>query len=224
MAGLAKHPEFGLVRYELHALPDLPDEQVAGTIALMRRYVLEDACSAPIQRQARSIAASVASLSGPDLAQAVFSFVRSRVSFSLDESISSAFHAPVSAPIIEALIRPVDMAVLCEDGGCRRMGDCDDFSMYVAALLLALGINCSFVTLAADPADPNRYSHVYVAAYTEAGRIPIDASHGEKAGWEAENKYGKKKEWPLKESRWETPFLAAVILAAGVYGVYLCLR
>jgi hypothetical protein len=74
--------------------------------------------------------------------------------------------------------------------------------MYVAALCESAGIPCGFVTVAADPADPSQYSHVYAVAYPkdEFGRrvrVPIDASHGEYAGWEVPDRFNKRKEWMI---------------------------
>jgi predicted transglutaminase-like cysteine proteinase len=183
--------------------PDVPDEQVDLTIDLMRRYVVEDAGSPEIRRDAQLLADVYQPGNEDETIQAVHSFVQDRVHFRTDTETSDM--SPESAapdawtPVAEILIRPRDMAVMCETGGCLKAGDCDDYAMYAAALLRALGIRSSFVTLAADPNQPDEYSHVYLAAYTSDGRrVPLDASHGEYAGWEKENLLGKRKEWPVE--------------------------
>lgn len=56
---------------------------------------------------------------------------------------------------------------------------------------------CSFITVAADPADKSRYSHVYVQALLEDGSgFPLDASHGDRPGWEVPNPF-RRMSWPL---------------------------
>src|SRR3990172_5349573 len=89
--------------------------------------------------------------------------VKRRLQFVRDEETAKPFQSGmgVGDVVVETLIRPRDMSVLCADGSCVRQGDCDDFSMYTASLLLALGIKAAFVTVAASPSS-SHYSHVYV--------------------------------------------------------------
>ncbi len=193
------HPAFGgVINAETHYIPDDPDGQVGATIDLMRRYALEDAQSPEIQAEARRIRAANPGAGQSQLATAAWSWVKSRVTFTEDSSLiaPTGWNNP-QTPITEALIRPKDMVRMCEGNGCKRVGDCDDFSMYVVSLLTALGINAKFVTVAADPANPDVFSHVYVAAYPDDGpRIALDASHGTEAGWETKN-HTRIEEWPL---------------------------
>lgn len=147
------------VNYHLTVVGDDPDEQVAATIALMREYVRADwQHPLVINDAARAYSAQA---DGDPIA-AVFWFVKRRLRFTADETILEPFRFPAGMPGIEALIRPLDMALQPEG---RQLGDCDDYVMYAAALLRGLGVESSFVTVAADPADPRRYSHVYLAAY-----------------------------------------------------------
>lgn len=167
----------------------------------MQRLVAEDAASPGVQRDALEAIGGVDpnSLSSREKVERVFAYVKSRVSFTDDGVLagSGGFNeANPSAPVVEVLIRPKDMAAMCENGGCKRVGDCDDFSMYTAALLAALGIPSSFVTVAADQAEPDRFSHVYVAAYPDGERVPMDTSHGPHAGWETDN-VTRIQEWPV---------------------------
>jgi hypothetical protein len=89
--------------------------------------------------------------------------------------------------------------------------------MYGAAHLMARGVPCSFVTVAADDSDPSMYSHVYLAAYPNGQRVPIDLSHGHYPGWETVNRFGKRKEWPIGSG---FNFLGLGLLAAGGYLLY----
>jgi predicted transglutaminase-like cysteine proteinase len=196
---MISHPTWGDVRYEAALVPDNPDEQVASVIGLMRSYVLEDYRTPAVATQAQQAARL-----DPDPVKAVFSHVKRQLSFVRDEVQAIAMQPYHSYPIVEVLVRPVDMAGMCGDGSCRRMGDCDDYAMYAAALLMNLGVPVSFVTLAADSSDPTRYSHVYLAAYPHPGgervRVAVDVSHGDYVGWEAPNYYGKRTEWAVQSS------------------------
>lgn len=193
---LILHPGFGeVLRYEAIQLPDAPDDQVEQTISLMREYAVQDSAHPLVREDAASALRAYPGLS-PE--EAVFYWVKNRVGFVRDEVLGSPIPVPPDAPLIETLIRPVDMVALCSSSGCRRAGDCDDFSMYGAALLTALGRRVCFVTVAADGRDPNAYSHVYLVSYGDGGeRFPLDISHGPHPGWETANLYGKRREWPV---------------------------
>ena len=62
--------------------------------------------------------------------------------------------------------------------------DCDGFTMLICSLLRVLGVECYIVTVAADPSDPSRWSHVFALAKLEDGTyMPLDGSHGAFPGW-----------------------------------------
>jgi len=195
-----RHPQLGTVQYSTTVLPDDPDGQVDATIAIMRRYVLEDCGRPEIQRD---LASAVGSTGYPVSLHAViehiFNYVKRKITFTQDYDIagplSQAGVLPADKPVVEVLVRPVDISL------GAHTGDCDDYSMYTAALLAAAGIQCAFVTVAADPDLPTNFSHVYVAAYIPGNiglqRVAMDTSHGDVAGWEVENRYGRRREWPI---------------------------
>jgi hypothetical protein len=57
--------------------------------------------------------------------------------------------------------------------------------MLAASMLLAAGRPACFVTVAADPSSPERFSHVYVETVDLHGqRMPLDCSHGSYPRWE----------------------------------------
>lgn len=171
------------INVEAEVLPDDPDEQVARTIGRMRELAFEDAGTAFIGDLARGFPAGKR-----EGAEAAFWFVRGLVRFQRDAQMVP--DVPFAEEIIEVLIRPVDLLSMS-----RPRGDCDDFCMALAALLVAQGIGCSFATVAADPRDPSRYSHVYVVAHLDGGDLSLDASHGRRPGWEVRNVYGKRRLW-----------------------------
>lgn len=211
------HPQLGqTVRYSITEVPESGDAQTGSVIGIMRRYVLED-CDTPEIRA--DLDSALASAPGSSMLDAIHSWVRNRVSFVQDEQTAIPFQSGVPGPIVETLIRPRDMAAFCANSTfCQRQGDCDDFSMYTAALLLAAGIPCSFVTVAAAPGH-NDFTHVYVAAYPlNSPRVAMDTSHGAYAGWETDKAH-RVQEWKIAGGIGGLDFLTlagTVSLAAGL--------
>ena len=195
------------LRHSAFVTSDDPDQQVADAIGLMSRYVREDWASPEIRADvAQAVGTS------PDPVPRIFSFIKDRVRFLHDSQIADALLPRYQWPVVEVLIRPRDMSTLCASGECTRVGDCDDFAMYAAALLKAAGLKPAFVTVAADPQQPDRFSHVYVAAYRADGaRVPVDVSHGHYPGWEAPN-LGRIREWIIFPEIW--PHLLALGIVA----------
>lgn len=194
---------------------DNPDEQVADTISLMSKYVREDAMSPEVLA-----AASEAAPPGEDPLDGVFHYVKNLIRFQADETTAAPLQSRLAKlglgnyPVVEVLIRPQDMLTWRADTGHGQVGDCDDFVMLTAALLLAKGINASFVTVAADPREPHQYSHVYVAAYPTGGeRVALDTSHGEYVGWEVEDQVTRRTEWPINAGYRGLILAGLVILA-----------
>jgi hypothetical protein len=190
----------GTLNWEARLTGDNPDEQVSDTIEMMARYVREDCLSASVLQEAE-----IAAPPGTDLIEGIFQYVRRLIRFQSDERTAAPLESHLARiglgdyPVVEVLIRPRDMLSWRNDTGQSQVGDCDDFAMLTAALLLAKGIDAHFVTVAADPRQPGTYSHVYVAAYIKDGsRVPLDTSHGEYAGWEVSDNVTRRTEWPIK--------------------------
>ncbi len=200
------HPVLGRVRYSVVAAPDSGDGQTASVIELMARYAREDAKSPEVLEAVRQAQEELPGASPEDQ---VFHYVRSRVRFVYDEVTALPLQTWYADPIVEALIRPRDMIALQP----FAQGDCDDFSMLVAAMLMAQGIDVAYVTVAADPADPDQFSHVYVASYRDGRRIPVDASHGPYAGWETDDVY-RRQEWPVGRLDEKQKLAAGAVIAA----------
>ena len=182
--GFAVHPTYGDVAYRTDTVSWDPDTQVAQTIGLMRGYVLEDVYDPYLLMDAEAA-------SYPDPINGVWGLVRSRLQFTEDEDTAAPMPIGDVDPI-EVLIRPRDISRTA-----GAIGDCDDFAMWTAALLEANGIPCAFCTAAADGRDPSRYSHVYVVAYPNGQRCPMDTSHGQYPGWESPVAY-RKREWQIR--------------------------
>ena len=194
------HAQLGAVKYRVRELSVWPDRQVGQTIGVMRERVSEDAQTPEFQQWAWQVCGE-----GDDVERVgrAFEHVKGVVSFQRDETSAAQLEGEGvdAGDVVEVIIRPLDMKRYVERG--VAMGDCDDFSMYLAALLEACNIACSFVTVAADAQAPYQFSHVYVAAYPVVDgvkvRVPLDASHGPMPGWEAEQvvEVQRKQEWSV---------------------------
>lgn len=168
-------------------LPNDADAATAATIARMR--VISSADAGLFVPLARSLGA------GGDVGRfvsAVHGWVREHVSFVQDSQLAGVLGLAIPPDEAEILVQPSELL-----GMSHPAGDCDDFSMLVAAILAAGGVSCSFATVAANSAAPDKYSHVYVVAHTPNGDVPIDASHGRRAGWAVPNRFGKLRYWPM---------------------------
>lgn len=183
------HPAFGVpVHARVELLSENSDIATARTIERMRAIVDEDRRHSSIIRLARELCGG---RPGVECVEAVHRWVRDRVVFVQDSELAAPLGF-VEPGLAEVLVRPVHLLRMPQP-----MGDCDDFSMLAAAILRAAGIDVSFATVGADKDSPDRYSHVYVVAHLPEGDVPVDASHGRYAGWEAPNLYGKFREWGL---------------------------
>ena len=180
-AHLPTLPDFGALRVHVGRAPAPQDsyEQTRATIARMTALALTGARH-PLVLRALEEAVGHAPRDARSYAAAIWRYVKARVRFRLDP------------PLDELLIAPEVLLGMPEPAG-----DCDDFSMLIAALDLAAGIPVEYVTLRADPADRERFSHVYARAILPDGsRFAQDASHGPEPGWEAPRHFGVRT-WPV---------------------------
>ncbi len=203
----AYHPDFGsMVNYEFEQVPDDPDTQVRLAVQKVVGFILEDASSPIIQRNA-ALAAQ-----GGDPIQGVWDQVKPFIKFKQDADIAADLQTSDKRKwnVIESFIRPVDQAMLIQKMG-QGVEDCDGFVLYAACLLTALGVPCSLATVAAEP-DSRDFSHIYVVAYPQGKRIPMDTSHGPQPGWECPNI--RIKEWPVSISTLSSLFWPLAIVAA----------
>jgi hypothetical protein len=212
-----QHPVLGEVRYSARELGNDPDGQVVQTVQVMRERVAQDADALkPLAQQVAGQGTKA------QQTENVWGHTRGAIQFTRDESTGIradglSIGGGDPGNVVEVIIRPVDMARYIDQG--IAIGDCDDFSMYLAALLTALEIPCSFCTVAASAQAPNQYSHVYVVAYPDGQRVPCDASHGQYCGWEVANTFNKRTEWPVydKTRMFLGNLLVNAALVAGVW-------
>lgn len=119
---------------------------IQDTLQLMQRMVNASYLSPIIRRQAADAIRHCDSANVACQCASILAFVRRSMRYVKD---------PVE---MEALHDPVAMAHEVARGG-KPFGDCDDFSLYIASLLKAVGIPCSFKAVGFNG---GRLSHVYV--------------------------------------------------------------
>lgn len=174
-------------------LGDNPDEQVARTMRRMGELATEDAANPIFQAFAARTFAGVNPADKEAVIQRAYEHVANAIEFQRDELSGAGLEGIDTNDLVEFIVRPVDMCRYIDQG--IAIGDCDDFSMLLSALLATQGIPTKFCTVAADGRAPDQFSHVYCVAYLDGERIPLDASHGDYVGWEVPNRYGKRQEW-----------------------------
>lgn len=180
-------PAFGLASVTRTPCNSDTDSSTVATVSLMQQYI-QAASQSPAIQQALSQAMYGIADSAPAWrkADAIWHWVRKNFRFQTDESILATSFG--MGPDNELLIRPELFLQV-------RRGDCDDFSMLTCALLKTAGCTARLVTIAADPSEPQRFSHVYALVVLENGNtIPMDTSHGRYFGWESPRAY-RRQEW-----------------------------
>ena len=85
-------------------------------------------------------------------------------------------------PDVEELTEPELLLAQVENRG-SGFGDCDDYAILAAGLLLRLGVPADFIVASTRP--DRIYDHVYVQAKTNLGPVPMDAIFGQPFGWSA---------------------------------------
>ena len=161
-----------IIKEKIPAAPDT-DTSTRQTIAKMCEYIAADATDEVCRYWASQANAQWGQLGGP--CWGVWWLVKHAVKFAKDEPRLFQIGEPEA---LDLLIAP---AVLVREPAPKE--DCDGFTMLVCCLLKILGIPSVIVTVAADPSDPERWSHVFPMAQVNGGYFPMDCSHGKQPGW-----------------------------------------
>ena len=120
----------------------------------------------------------------------VFHFCKAAIRFRRDEE--SVWNLYREKSHIDFLIEPAaHRRMMIGPGVIARSvtpsyGDCDEFTMFSLACLVALGVPCEIVTVACDRERPSYWSHVYGQVVLPDGRrLALDCSPaGKYPGWE----------------------------------------
>lgn len=126
-----------------------------------------------------------------DLVRVIYWWVKNHVTYVEDERILAEQLG--YQDVNQELLIPPDTLLSMP----QPMGDCDDFSMLIASLMVAAKIPVGYVTIAVDPETPNRFSHVYCVVQVDGEEIYLDASHGSRVGWQTNREIFRKVIWGI---------------------------
>ena len=174
------------------------DVSTVATVRVLRRLAHQYAADPSVlAADAQALQALSAAASQRDIACAIFHWVRGTVRFVEDEQLlyEELGVAPAELDKELLIVPPVLLAMPAP------MGDCDDFSLLTASMCLASGIRPYYVTVAADPNDPRKFSHIYVCARLEDedGYLCLDTGNRYSSippGWES-SQVTRKAIWPI---------------------------
>jgi hypothetical protein len=194
-----REPDTGILYREPLLSGDAGVEQ---TIALMRQLVDEALRDPSIIRLAADIVRSVPAFDDFAEANALYEWVRRNIRFTKD---------PVNK---EKLYPPAELLKI-------RAGDCDDISMLLATLLMAVGYPARLMTIAA-PGSPDQFSHVYVEAEIAGRWIPVDPARADSEFGVAPPMFTRARWWSLVDNSYGdlsgTKYFVAPGATVNLYG------
>jgi hypothetical protein len=159
------------------------EHSTAQTVGLMAEQIRKCAQDPAVQAAARNalLKYSQGRTGAYAACWAAWWSIRHTLKFTSDDSLLRNIPTP-NPPELELLVAPSVMV-----RARSPQGDCDDFTMLICCFLQCLGVPWEIVTVAADPGDAQRWSHVYAVAILEDGRrMPMDAAPPDAKwpGWE----------------------------------------
>ncbi len=153
----------------------------AQTVRLMRRLIDQALNNPEFVRFAVDLVRNVAAYDDFGEVFALFSWVQQNIRYTKDPVTKEKLYPPMELLKIQA-------------------GDCDDISMLLAALAIALGYPARLVTVAANTSAPDDFSHVYTEVELPPGSgkwVAVDAARPGSAFGLQPQTYFHKKAWSL---------------------------
>lgn len=135
---------------------------VAATLRAMRDIVREARTDFFIRQTTQQVIANVLGKDWRGEADAVFQWVRNNIRYTMDPVDVETLHTP--AQVLFA-----------------RQGDCDDFSILLAAMLRSIGHPVAFKAVGFQAGE---LTHVYVLTLIGERWIALDATEAGELGWE----------------------------------------
>lgn len=163
------------------------DAGTAQTIKLMRQLVDRDLSSSSFVRFAKDLLQNVPAHDEWSEVEAIYSWVFHNIRFTKD---------PLTK---ESLYPPSELLKI-------RSGDCDDISMLLGALYLAVGYPARLVTVAANAQAADEFSHVYVEVEVPPGSGNWVAADAARAGAQfgvQPPMYYRKRAWSLVDDSYQ---------------------
>lgn len=174
---LATTPDPGqLVQEKVPAASD-SNTATRQTVQKMCEYIQAGVNDEAVQAWAKYALDAYPAFGQPNPCWSDFWLLKHSVKFARDEPRLFSIGEPDA---LDLLIAPAVLVRMSEP-----KEDCDGFTMLMCALLTIQKVKCYIVTVAADPSEPDRWSHVFCLAESNDGqhRIALDASHGKFPGW-----------------------------------------
>ena len=154
------------------------------TVDLMRKLVDQAVSDQQFVRTAIEIVRGVLPYNDVAEAQAIYMWVQRNIRYTKD---------PVTK---EKLYPPQELLKI-------RAGDCDDISMLIGALGIALGYPARLITIAANPDSPEEFTHVYPELEVPPGSgqwLPLDAARADAQFGVEPPYYFRKRAWSLVDN------------------------
>lgn len=168
--------------------PLLNGEQgTAQTIALMRKLVNDALNDSSFVRKAIEIVRAVPQFDEMGEVHALYNWVKRNIRYTKDPTTKEKLYPP------QELLK-------------IRAGDCDDISMLLAAFLLAVGYPARWITVSANPAAPEEFSHIYPEAEVPAGSrnwIALDAARLDSEFGVEPPMWYRKRAWSVADDSYE---------------------
>lgn len=165
-------------------LPD-GDAGVAFTIEKMSELVDQGKASAAVRACALEILnrAKVRAFDMTGAARAIYEWVRRSIVFTPD-------------PVGKEGVQTAEWTLH------YRRGDCDCISVLICSLLESIGLRCRLMTVAADPRDPEQFSHVYPEVFAGGKWVAVDAARRHPAFARSPARYFRKRVWSVDSGEW----------------------
>lgn len=157
----------------------------ARTIERMQQKACEGSMHPEVIALARSIVSAVPNKDYKGECQACFDWVKKFVAYRQDPRLMELVQHPYETLLVQGA------------------GDCDDHSVAVLALCMALGHGAAFRTVKADRERPSEYSHVYpMVGFRDARNEPVwlgadTTTKGAYFGWQPTRGVWEVKDWPI---------------------------
>jgi len=163
------------------------DPGIEQTIVVMRQLIDQALADPGFVRQAIDIVRGVAAFDDFGEAEALFNWTQRNIRFTKD---------PLTK---EKLTPPAELLKI-------RAGDCDDIAMLLGAFMIAIGYPARLITVSANAAQPQDFSHVYLEAEVPAGSgqwIPMDAARSDSEFGVEPPTYFRKRAWSLTDDSYQ---------------------
>jgi hypothetical protein len=198
--GLVHLPESLPANYSREVLPGITNIDTAQTISRMQDMVTLGKRQMEVRNALKNLVFSCPAKDYYCYAEAAHNFCRDEIRYVFD---------PSGVELVESPKRVLE----------SRVADCDSIVMLMAALCEQMGFECRFVTIKADKARPDDFSHVFLEVKVpNRGWIASDPTQPDKPfGWSPGPEYPRKN-WPASKDSPESGKETDEMAGLGYFG------